>query len=87
MLFQIKNPCWYTSIYIHITHVISGVIYNLMKRSKGEKGMELESNLGSDYDEEEDEDGSDYEDGDEEGSDEEDHDNKSAFKKIQPYDS
>jgi len=67
--------------------IIAGVIYNLMKRSKGEKGMELESNLGSDYDEEEDEDGSDYEDGDEERSDEEDHDNKSAFKKIKPYDS
>ena len=59
-----------------------------MKRSKGEKGMELESNLGSDYDEDEDEDGSADEDEDEEGSEGEDsdHDNKSAFQKIQTYD-
>jgi len=72
--------------------IIAGVIYNLMKRSKGEKGMELESNLGSDYDEDEDEDedeaGSDDGDEDEEGSEGEDsdHDNKSAFQKIQTYD-
>ena len=47
--------------------IIAGVVYNVAKRAKGEKGVELESDFGSDADDD-DEDNSEN---DEEGSEDE----------------